>query len=230
MTFVDTLAFQLFTLAFISVMLFYSGVMGYITLRKYGPRRTLEHLKAQAVPLGGIGLIVTGIGFWGELVWPLPGSYNILFFDPYVLLGIVLLGFAICVGFRWRTQYVGLLAALTGVLSIYYGYTAYTLHLTKEPLTMFFLYVALGGTAVFTFPVTLFIDRLVIAPPMTAVDAPSEPSAGATSSAVEPPALTMQFKALFGLFLLFLLFAAGSAIVALSIGGGALQSHSLKAP
>jgi putative membrane protein len=227
MTFVDTLAFQLFTLAFVSGLLFYSGIVGYSTYRKYGPRRTFDHLKAQAVPLGGIGLIVFSIGLWGELVWPLPGSYNILFFDPYVLLGIVLLGFAISVNIGRRTQYVGLLAAMTGLLSIYYGYSAYTLSLTKEPLAMFFLYVALGGTAIFTFPVTLWIDRMVLEPTLGGV--PAEESTG-TTSRIGNPMVSLQTKVLFGGFLLFLLFAAGSAIMALIVGGGALPSHLSSAP
>lgn len=241
MTFVDTLAFQLFTLAFVSGLLFYSGIIGYDTYRKFGPRRTLEHLKAQAVPLGALGVIIGSIGLWGEIVWPLPGSYNILFFDPYLLLGAVLLGFAVCVIFRWRTQYVGLFAAMTGLLSIYYGAEAYNLGLTKEPLAMFLLYVAMGGTAVFTFPVTLWIDRYILTP-LSAKSAPAEsgtaPSSAASTAAADVaagradgvPMVGPQMQVLFGLFLLFLLFAAGSAIAALWIGGGALPTHLTAAP
>jgi putative membrane protein len=240
MTFVDTLAFQLFTLAFVAGLLFYSGLVGYATYRKFGPRRTLEHLKAQAVPLGGIGLIVFSIGLWGELVWPLPGSYNILFFDPYVLLGVVLIGFAVCVSTGRRTQYVGLLAAMTGVLAIYYGSYAKYLALTKEPMAMFLLYVALGLTAVFTFPVTLWIDRMVLDP--VSMGTSVEGSTGAVPSAPGATAqgavgwmsgnvpVTTQTKVLFAGFLLFLLFAAGSAIAALIVGGGALPSHLSYAP
>jgi putative membrane protein len=230
MTFVDTLAFQLFTLAFVSGLLFYSGLVGYVTYLKFGPRRTLEHLKAQAVPLGGLGVVVASIGLWGEVVWPLPGSYNILFFDPYLLLGVVLIGFAVSVGFRWRTQYIGLLAAMTGLLSIYYGANAYHLGLTKEPLAMFLLYVAMGGTAVFTFPVTLWIDRYIMTP-ITATETPGGSNAGTTSSPSEAvSAMTSQVKILFGGFLVFLLFAVGSAIMAIIIGGGALPSHLSTAP
>jgi putative membrane protein len=226
MTFVDTLAFQLFTLAFVSGLLFYSGVVGYVTYLRYGARRTFEHLRAQAVPLGGLGVIIASIGLWGEIVWPLPDSYNILFFDPYVLLGIVLLGFAISVAFRWCTQYVGLLAMMVGLLSIYYGAEAYNLGMTKEPLAMFLLYVAMGGTAVFTFPVTLWLDRYVITP-LSASATPSE-SAGPDATTISQ--MTAEVKVLFSLFLLFLLFAAGSAIAALWIGGGALPQHLTYAP
>lgn len=230
MTFVDTLAFQLFTLAFISGLLFYSGVIGYVTFRRHGPARTLEHLKGQAVPLGGMGVIVFAIGVWGEVVWPLPGAYNILFFDPYSLLGVVLIGYAVSVNRGWRTQYVGFLALMTGLLSIYYGSSAYNLGLTKEPLAMFLLYVAMGGTAVFTFPVTLWIDRMVITPVLESRhDAPgTETGAGPETalSGISPS----QLRVLVGTFLFFLLFAAGSAIAALIIGGGALSSHLVSPP
>ena len=234
MTFVDTLAFQLFTLAFISGLLFYSGIVGYVTFRRDGPLRTFEHLKGQAVPLGGMGFIVFSIGLWGEINWPLPGSYNILFFDPYTLLGIVLVGFAISVNRGWRTQYVGLLAAMTGLLSIYYGASAYNLGLTKEPLAMFFLYVAMGGTAIFTFPVTLWLDRMVLTPVLAGRGGAGSASAStahdASSGAPGPRHVTPQLKVLVGTFLFFLLFAAGSAILALIIGGGALSSHLVSAP
>jgi len=226
MTFVDTLAFQLFTLAFVSGLLFYSGVVGYVTYLRHGPRRTFEHLRAQAIPLGGLGVIIASIGLWGEIVWPLPGSFNILFFDPYVLLGVVLLGFAVSVAFRWRTQYVGLLAMMVGLLSIYYGAEAYNLGLTKEPLAMFLLYVAMGGTAVFTFPVTLWLDRYVVTP----LSASATPGEGTDTGGTKIAQMTAEVKVLFGLFLIFLLFAAGSAIAALWIGGGALPQHLTYAP
>ena len=233
MTFVDTLAFQLFSLAFISGLLFYSGVIGYVTYRRHGPERTLEHLQGMAVPLGGMGLLVFCIGLWGELVWPLPGSYNILFFDPYSLLGIVLLGFAISVNRSWRTQYIGFLAAMTGFLSVYYGATAYNLGLTKDPLAMFLLYVAMGGTAVFTFPVTLWIDRMVLTPVLESRKASSGQGTGASDHGAPTPIssiTTAQLQVLVGTFLFFLLFAAGSAIAALFIGGGALSSHLVSPP
>ena len=226
MTFVDTLAFQLFSLAFVSAALFYSGIVGYVTYLRYGPRRTFEHLRAQAVPLGGLGVVILAIGLWGEIVWPLPGSYNILFFDPYSLLGVVLIGYAFCLGLRWRTQYIGLLAAMTGLLSIYYGANAYNLGLTKEPFEMFLLYVAMGGMAIFTFPVTLWIDRYVLTP----VISPEAAAGGSSSSEKPSAAMTAEVKVLFGLFLLFLLFSLGSAIATLYVGGNALSAHLSYAP
>lgn len=218
MAFVDPLALQLFTLAFVAGLLFYSGLVGYISYSRNGHHRAYQHLRGAVIPLAGIGVIVFAIGIWGEVTWPLPGSYNILFYDPYSLLGVILVAFAVTVLLRLRTQYVGLLAGMTGALSIYYGINAYQLSLTKEPLSMLFLYVALGGTAVLTFPVTVYIDRMVVEPELE--NAPEE--------AKKP--LTLPWKAAYTGFLLFLLFAAASAILALAIGGGALSSHLASPP
>ncbi len=218
MAFVDPLALQLFTLAFVATLLFYSGVVGYVNFRRFGHHKTYEHLRGAAIPLAGLGAIVFAIGLWGEVTWPLPGSYNILFYDPYALLGVILVAFAVSVLLRLRTQYVGVLAGVTGALSIYYGISAYGLGMTAEPLYMLFLYVALGGTAVLTFPVTIYIDRMVIEPELENIPD------------TERKVLTLPWKLAYGGFLLFLLFAVASAILALAIGGGALGSHLASAP
>lgn len=218
MAFVDPLALQLFTLAFVAGLLFYSGIVGYRAYSRHGHHAAFEHLRSQVVPLAGLGVIVFAIGLWGEVTWPLPGSYNILFYDPYSMLGVILVAFAVSVLVRLRTQYIGFLAAMTGALSIYYGIDAFNLHMTQTPLTTLFLYIALGGTAVLTFPVTIYIDRMVVEPEL----------ANAPEEAKVP--LTMAWKLAYSAFLLFLLFAAASAILALAIGGGALGSHLASPP
>ena len=100
MTFVDVLAFQLFSLSFISVLLFYSGISDYWAYIKRGFHEAYRLLKAQAVLLGIMGIVVMLIGFWGETNWPITvlsssgsnvlAAYNILFYNPYLMLGIVL--------------------------------------------------------------------------------------------------------------------------------------------
>ena len=115
---------------------------------------------------------------------------------------------------------------MTGLLSMYYGANAYNLGLTKEPLAMFLLYVAMGGTAIFTFPVTLWIDKYVITPLTSHESTPGGSSPDAKPSAV----MTAEVKVLFVLFLFFLLFALGSAIATLYLGGNALSSHLSYAP
>jgi putative membrane protein len=228
MTFVDTIAFQLFTIAFVAILLFYAGISTYWEYLKRGFREAYRLMKAQAVVLSAIGLVILIIGFWGEFVWPIStivnganvlGAYDILFYDPYIMMGMALLGFSACVILRLDTKYSGLFALMVGALSIYYGTNAYSLGLTKEPTIMLLLYVAFGITGIFSFPFTLFIDRIIMGPLQ----------GESTASSAQKP-LTPFWKFAFACFVIFLLFSAISAILAIFIGGGALAPHLASPP
>lgn len=228
MTFIDIIAFQLFSLAFVAALLFYSGVSDYLAYRKYGFKEAYRLLRSQATLLGIVGIIVIFIGLWGETTWPIStivngtnvlGPYNILFYDPYLMLGMVLVGFSACVLLGLNTKYSGLLAIMTGALSIYYGVNAYGLGLTKEPIVMLMLYIAFGITAIFTFPVTIFIDGIII-----------EPMQGVRPARSAKKLVKLPWKLAFIGFVIFLLFSATSAMIALAIGGGALAPHLASSP
>jgi putative membrane protein len=180
------------------------------------------------VVLGAIGVVILIIGLWGEFTWPLSaivnganalGAYDILFYDPYLMMGMVLLGFSACVILRLDTKYSGLFALMVGALSIYYGTNAYSLGLTKEPTIMLLLYVAFGITGIFSFPFTLFIDRIIM-----------DPLQGENTDNLTQKPLTPLWKLAFTCFVIFLLFSAISAILAISIGGGALAPHLANPP
>jgi putative membrane protein len=228
MTFVDTIALQLFTIAFVAVLLFYAGISAYWEYLKRGFREAYELMRAQAVVLSTIGIVILIIGLWGEFTWPLSaiangtnalGAYDILFYDPYIMMGMALLGFSACIILRLDTKYAGLFALMVGALSIYYGVNAYSLGLTKEPTIMLLLYVAFGITGIFSFPFTLFIDRIIM-----------EPLHGeSTGNSTQKP-LTPIWKLALACFVVFLLFSAISAILAISIGGGALAPHLANPP
>ena len=51
-------------------------------------------IKSAIVPLLLIGIYMFVMALWGQLAWPLPGSYNILFYDPMISFGIVLIAFS----------------------------------------------------------------------------------------------------------------------------------------
>jgi hypothetical protein len=80
----------------------------------------------------------------------------------------------------------------------------------------------MGCMAIFTFPVTIWIDRYVMGP----VIAPESGTADSKPTA----AMSAEVKVLFALFLVFLLFSLGSAIATLYVGGNALTSHLSYAP
>jgi putative membrane protein len=228
MTFVDIIALQLFTISFVAVLLVYAGVSAYWEYLKRGFKEAYKLMRAQAVMLGAMGIVILIIGFWGAFTWPIStivndanvlGAYNILFYDPYLMMGMALLGFSACVIMRLHTRYAGLFALMVGGLSIYYGTNAYNLGLTKEPMVMLLLYVAFGITGIFSFPFTLLVDRIIMGPLQ----------GESTVSAAQQP-LTTLWKLALACFVIFLLFSAISAILAIFIGGGALAPHLANPP
>jgi len=81
----------------------------------------LAELKSLYSPLLLLGIYIAVTGVFGNLLWPLPGSYNILFYDLYPLLGIGLIAIAISIKNRTKLEYIGFLALLLGLVTIYYG-------------------------------------------------------------------------------------------------------------
>ena len=243
MAFVDDLGLQLLLIGLVALTIFYVGVRSYIRYRAGGNDKAMSELKSSAPILGILGSIVLLIGLWGEITWPLfTGTagvrYNILFYDPTLLFGIILLGFALTLAYGLRTQYVGLFAVGAGVITIFYGVQGYNLGMTKEPLALLGLYVAFGGAGIFTFPATLMIDRM-----LTARSAPSESAtkkevgiaAGTLMVAAHAQKVVGQAKYRLGIasnlsFALFLLFMIGAAALAFMIGLEAIPQHLASAP
>ncbi|MEM1859812.1 MAG: DUF981 family protein, partial [Metallosphaera sp.] len=100
------------------------------------------------------------MALWGEFTWTLPGSYNILFYDVYLLMGIIILSYSIAVYMEKRLQTTGIFALFVGLITIYYGVVGYRLGLTEEPLALLGLYVAYGIAGILGYPVTVILDRL----------------------------------------------------------------------
>jgi hypothetical protein len=107
-----------------------------------------------------MGLVALALGLWGEFTWPLPGSYNILFFDVYTLFGVMVLGFGLSVYLGFRLQFMGMLSLVSGCVVLAYGSSAYYLSMTSEPFAMFLLYGGWALVAVLAFPVAVIADRL----------------------------------------------------------------------
>lgn len=159
MPFVDDLAMELFTISLISVISLYTVSKIYLNYRK-GSINIEKELRHGALPLGILGGIVTIMGIYGEMVWPLPGSYNILFYDPYLILGLVVLMIVVSIFLGLQLQYAGIMALFAGLLSIYYGASAFVQHMTSSPLAMLGMYLAFGITGILTYPTTLIYDLI----------------------------------------------------------------------
>ncbi|MCL4388138.1 DUF981 family protein, partial [Candidatus Marsarchaeota archaeon] len=123
MVFIDDLALELFMLALAGIVSLYTTASAYRYYRANGVKGIKESMRPGAVPLGLLGIIMLILGLFGEMTWPLPGSYNTLFYDPFVLISITITGISIALWFRQNMQYVGIFALFSGLLAIYYGFS-----------------------------------------------------------------------------------------------------------
>ncbi len=211
MAFIDNLGFELDALVLVTAVVFYTGIWIWWNQSRKRPTQAVHHLRGGAVLLGILGGFLTMLGFWGEFTWPLPASYNLLFYDPTILVGILLLGFWATVWAGVPTQYVGVVGVVSGAGVIYYGARAYILSLTQEPLEMFLMYLAFGALAVLSYPATLFLDWYVT---------PTDPESTAA------PVPTVWKLAL----AVFLAMAVLAGVASILMGFSTVWSHLAKAP
>ena len=159
MVFIDDLAFELFTLSLVGVVSIYLTGYAYLYYRK-GLKDVETIMRPGAFILGILGVIIVIMGIFGEMTRPLPGSYNILFYDPYLLFGIILVSVSSSIILKQKLQFSGILALFSGLIAIYYGVNAYLDKMTSSQIAMLGLYLSLGLTGMFTFPATLIYDLL----------------------------------------------------------------------
>jgi putative membrane protein len=98
---------------------------------------------------GFIGL-VTGLHMIFR--WPLPGSFNIMFGEPTVMLGgfFFVAGLALLLG--WDLLTIGLYALFCGAAVVLLGVRILNMNLTQEPIIAAIGYFLTGATAIATFP------------------------------------------------------------------------------
>ncbi len=201
--FIDELAYYLFGIAFAAFLLAYLASVMYLSYRK--DRMDMRsHLEDMSVPLGFLGGYLLVMGAISQMTWFLPGAYNILFYDPMVSLGLLLLIFAFSIKMKFKLQFTGFLALMMGIMTIWYGINGYNLSLTKAPLEMLGMFVLYGLAGVFAFPVSVIMDRF----PKHKRD------------------MRLGWNTILVIFWILLVLAGISAIV---IGGGAVSAH-LAAP
>ena len=202
--FIDELAYILFAIGFVGVLTLYMTISVYYNYRKNIKKKNnidiYEIISGGILPIGAVGIYLFVVALWGQFTWPLPGSYNMLFFDPLMSLSIVLIAFAWSIRTKHKMHYVGLFSLLVGLMTIDYGITGYVLGLTQSPLAFMGLFVSYGLVGVFAFPVTIIMDN----------------QPGKTSS--HP-------KVWFVLVLLFWLFLILATLLAFTVAGLSLYPH-----
>jgi|ADKI01.1.fsa_nt_gi Predicted membrane protein len=208
MIFVDDLGLDLFLLAFTAFLLSYGTASALLSYMKGRGNEVREKMRALSVPLGILGFFILVMGIEGEFVWPLPNfgnlGYDILFFDGFSMLGILLLAAALAINMNRRLEYIGLLSMMFGLTVIFYGAEAYSLGMTKEPFAMFGLYTLFGLSGVAALPGTITADR-----------------------AVESAKVGRKWIAMTYVYLFFLVV---SGLAALAIAAPAIASHLASAP
>lgn len=167
--FIDPLTAQLFAMSGVFILI------GYIFLRLMRLHTTYEEilneLRPAYIPLLLIGIYIAVTGIFGNLLWPLPGSYNILFYDLYPMLGLGLIAIALSIRNGYRLEYIGFLALVLGLVTIYYGAVGYMNNMTKEPLALFLLYGGSGLSSVLFYFVSYQLDRGKISKGLIALEA-----------------------------------------------------------
>ncbi len=204
MVFVDDLAYALFALSFAGFMLLYAISSIYGSYKR-GRKNFREHLEGLSVPLGILGAYMLIMGLWGQFNWPLPGSYNILYYDPFLSFGLVILAFAIAVKYRTKLGYVGFLGLLFGVMAVIYGAEGYGIGLSTEPLALLGLFFLYGAIGILSFPMALMIDRM-------------------------PGSEKRHWRGWYVLLLAFLVLLLLASLLSGFIGSSAISAHLLNAP
>ena len=159
MAFIDNLAFSLFAISMAGFLLLYVISSMYFVYKKKRKDFT-DYLDSLSIPMAILGLFILITGLWGQFTWPLPGSYNILFYDPLVAFGIILLSFSAAIRFKARLEYVGVLSLMSGLMVIVYGIEGYGIGLTSAPIALFGMYFFYGAAGILGYPVSLIVDRL----------------------------------------------------------------------
>lgn len=164
-TFVDDLGLIEVLLALVGALFAYSGVLIWWSIRQNDAPSVRKVLKGVSTPLAAVGGATLILAFWGEMTWPFLASdglagYNIFFFDPMLLLGLVLVAYAVSAQYTLKLQYAGLLALLAGAATLFYGYSGYTATpaFTKEPFDTLLLYMGFGAAGIFAFPTSVVVD------------------------------------------------------------------------
>ncbi len=159
MVFIDNLAYSRCSIGFGGLLLLYTVTSIYFVYKRK-QKNFVEYLKGASVPLALIGAYMLISGLLGQFTWPLPGSYNILFYDPLVSFGIILLSFSLAIKYNVKLEYAGFLALLFGIMLIIYGFEGYNIGLTELPVALLGMYFLYGITGIFAYPVSMIIDRL----------------------------------------------------------------------
>ncbi|MDP7982511.1 MAG: DUF981 family protein [Conexivisphaera sp.] len=156
MAFIDDLLANMVLLLVVGIATTVFGFdLWYRTRKGESIDETISSYLSAAFP---VGLVILIFALWGEFTWPLPGSYNIVFYDGLTFLGISVLTWWAAHRYSGKFLYAGVVSAVLGILTVYYGVVSYELGLSQEPVVLLALYVMYGLTGLFSLPLGIAID------------------------------------------------------------------------
>jgi len=190
--FIDNLALEL-------LILFISGMLIlYTTIVYFKNRKAKETINV--IPLLILGIFIFIVSIIEEILWSLPGSYNILFYGPFILFGMILIAFSTTILLKQKLHYIGFFSLISGAIVIVYGMFGCMLNMTRSPPMLLGLFGFFGLSGIFAYPVTLMYDY---------------------------KKSSKAYKFMLALFLIFLIIAT---LIALLLGIAALHGHLLVTP
>jgi putative membrane protein len=110
-----------------------------------------------AFALSGFVAMVTGL--YMTFTWPMPGVNNIAFGELSVMIGVLLLGAAWCIGKSWSFFPLSVYAVFASIAAVVIGIQFIHLQIDQNPdyTGVAFILVGLGG--VLALPTTFFYSR-----------------------------------------------------------------------
>ena len=160
----ENVNFLLFLLGSASAIIFYLTVISFARYLKSKKVDLYKVVDGGVMPILVIGICMFLISAYLKVTMSMPEPFIHLILNPVMAASIVFMAFALTVDARKEVHYVGLLALLTGLLTIYYGIIGYQLGVTSVPTDFGIIYASFGMVGVLAFPVSLIMD---IAPGMT---------------------------------------------------------------
>jgi putative membrane protein len=99
-----------------------------------------------------VGAIALITGLRMIFTWPLPGSFNIAYGEPTVLLGAFFFMAGLAIHFGWDLLTIGIYSAVAGASVILLGVRIYGLKMGSNPLEATLAFIGTGAAAILAFP------------------------------------------------------------------------------
>jgi len=105
--------------------------------------------EAGAVPLS-LGLASMGLGLAMDVDWPLPGPFNFIFGDPFLLFAVLLIAAGLEILAFGNLNYIEGLAVPVGLIAILYGIII--AHNSLDPIYVWGMFMLQGLSGIFAGP------------------------------------------------------------------------------